>query len=367
MKRRAVTFMGLFVLLCTVISVDAGLVFSNVELVRFDYDQHLAQIDAQAHACPPSFWGKWVSQTKLQGKIKQALRTRLIEFQQRHEGARITAVSFKTEVIRSFFGRHQLDGCTRADAVYKVDFPASIEGSAPRVAEDIRSPKGTLKVGLRAGYPMISQLDAGVWHGAAVLFAQMIGAKVGKHVQFVELHNASQRLSAVKHGVVDVVISLLSYTDDRATQVELSEPYFTTGLLIGTTNIEAFQAVKKASELNKPSYRILVATGTTAETYARAHFPKAKIETVQTTPKLKIVLETMRQDKKDANVLFITDEVIAATWDIVTLQLDGKILLTDNERYVVAVKKGRTDLINAVNDVIRVNNIFQMYAELTAR
>ena len=69
----------------------------------------------------------------------------------------------------------------------------------------------------------------------------MIGAKVGKDVQFVQLHSANQRLSAVEHGMVDLVISLLSYTDDRATQVDLSEPYFTTGLIIGTTNIEAFQ------------------------------------------------------------------------------------------------------------------------------
>ena len=360
MKRHAVAFLSVFVLMCTVISVGAFIVFSNVEIERFDYDQQLAQIDAQAHACPPSFWGKWVSHTKLQGKIKQALRTRLIAFQERYAGTHITPVSFEAEVIRGLFSRHPLDGCTSAKAVYKVDVHSSVDGSA-------RGPNGALKVGLRDGYAMISQLEAGVWSGAAPLFAKMIGEKVGKPLEFVQLYSASQRLSAVEHGVVDLVISLVSYTDDRAKQVALSEPYFTTGLVMGTPNIEAFQSVARASKLNHPSYKILVGAGTTAEAYARAHFPRAKIEKVDTTPQIKTLLETMRQAKKDANVLFITDEVIAAAWDVVTLELDGKTLLTENERYVVAVKQGRTDLVNAINAVIRDENISQMYADLTAR
>ena len=108
MQGRAMMFVSVFVLMCTVISVDAFMIFSNVEIERFDYDQQLAQIDAQAHACPPKFWGKWVSHTKLQGKIKQALRARLIEFQERYEGARITPISFKAMVISSLFGRDPL-------------------------------------------------------------------------------------------------------------------------------------------------------------------------------------------------------------------------------------------------------------------
>ncbi len=367
MQGRAMTFVSVFVLMCTVISVDAFMLFSNVEIERFDYDQQLAQIDAQAHACPPKFWGKWVSHTKLQGKIKQALRARLIEFQERYEGARITPVSFKAMVISSLFGRDPLHGCTRAEAVYKVQFPTSVGGFALRSAKATHGPKGPLKVGLRAGYPMISQLDAGEWHGAAVVFAKMIGNKVGQPVQFVQLHSASQRLSAVKYGVVDLVISLVTYTDERAAQVTLSEPYFTTGLVIGTPNIEALQAVKSKAELNDPSYRILVAAGTTAEAYARAHFPRAKKETVNSTPKIKTVLETMRQENKDENVLIITDEIIAAPWDVVTLELDGKAFLKEDEQYVVAAKKGRTDLINAVNEVIRDNGISEMYTDLTAR
>ncbi|MEE9149100.1 MAG: transporter substrate-binding domain-containing protein [Candidatus Tectomicrobia bacterium] len=367
MRTLAVAFMSLVTIIFTAVAVDAGLVSSTVKLVRFDYDEQLAQIDAQAIACPPAFWGKWVSRKKLQGKIKQTLRTRLVAFQRSHKGVHIRPVSFKALVVSSFIGRSPHEGCTTASAVYRVDFPASAVAAVAPVTRSLPGAGDTLKVGLRTGYPMISQLDDGTWSGAAPLFASMIGAKVGKDVQFVQLHSANQRLSAVEHGMVDLVISLLSYTDDRATQVDLSEPYFTTGLVIGTTNIEAFQSVARASELNKPAYTILVATGTTAEDYARAHFPRAKIDTVPTTPQINVLLQKMRQEKPGAQVLCITDEVIAAAWDIVTLQLDGKTLLTDNDRYVVAVKKGNTDLINAVNDVIRANKISEMYADLTGQ
>ncbi len=367
MKRRAIAFMSVFVLLCTVIAADAFLVSSNVEINRFDYNQQLAQIDAQGHACPPKFWGSWVSDAKLRGKLKQAFRARLIEFQENNEGARITPVSFKATTISSLFGRNPLHGCTRAEAVYKVRFPDSDGGVVMRSAKATDSPKGPLKVGLRTGYPMISQLEAGKWRGAAVVFAKMIGEKVGQPVQFVQLHSARQRLSTVANDEVDLVISLVSYTDERAAQVALSEPYFSTGLVIGTPNIEALQAVKSKAELNDPSYSILVASGTTAEAYARAHFPKAKIETVATSPQIKTLLEAIQQKQKDARVLFITDEVIAALWDVVTLELDGKALLTEDEQYVVAAKKGKTDLINAVNKVIRENNISAMYADLTGR
>ena len=162
MRTLAVAFMSLVTIIFTAIAVDAGLVSSTVELVRFDYDEHLAQIDAQAIACPPSFWGKRVSQTKLQGKIQQTLRTRLMAFQRSHEGARIRPVSFKALVVSSFIGRSPHEGCATANAVYRVDFPASAGGGAvPPVAGSTHGAGGTLKVGLRAGYPLMSQLEDG--------------------------------------------------------------------------------------------------------------------------------------------------------------------------------------------------------------
>ena len=114
MRTLAVAFMSLVTIIFTAVAVDAGLVSSTVELVRFDYDEQLAQIDAQAIACPPSFWGKWVSRKKLQGKIKQALRTRLVAFQRSHKGVHIRPVSFKALVVSSFIGRSPHEGCTWA-------------------------------------------------------------------------------------------------------------------------------------------------------------------------------------------------------------------------------------------------------------
>lgn len=81
-------------------------------------------------------------------------------------------------------------------------------------------------------------------------------------------------IPALKTGKVDVVISSMTVTEERARSIAFSEPYIHTGicLLAG-----AGSDVQSIADVDKPGHKVVVRTGTTGAFYARDHFKVAQV------------------------------------------------------------------------------------------
>ncbi|MDM8551435.1 transporter substrate-binding domain-containing protein [Desulfobacterales bacterium HSG2] len=346
---------------------SAGLFFTDADVTQFEYNEKRGSIDAQAVACPRMFiLPKWVGGDTTTRLAKQALEKRIEEFEEDHpdlivrQPAPITT-QLKTSMFRS---AEKQNRCTVANVLYTVHHAES--GAA---AGAVTGGKPPLKFGVRPGYPMISQLDGSEWHGAAIIFAKKIARKLERKPVFVKLNDARSRFVALDNEMADVVISLITYTSERKKMASLSDPYFETGLIAGSLNTETAEEIRSQKQINRPEITMLVGKGTTAESYAKKHFGKAKLRGVSTTAKAYQEARKLEEQGKGRNLVFLTDEIIAAVWEgAFFLKLDGKTLLTTDDEYVVAVRKGDPDkLLKAINKVIKKEDISRKYENIAGR
>lgn len=362
--------MMIFFIMFFAAGARAGLFFTDADVTQFDYNEKRGTIDAQAVACPRMFiLPGWVGGDTTTRLAKQALEKRLEKFEKEHpdlivrQPAPITT-QLKTSVFRS---AQKENRCTVANVMYTVQHADSVSASPGEGtgAGGLRP----LKIGVRPGYPMISQLDGEEWNGADITFAKKVARKLGRPPAFVKLSDARSRFVALDNEMADIVISLITYTPERKKIADFSDPYFETGLVAGSLNTETGDRLRSKAQLNDPEITLLAGKDTTAETYAKENFPKAVLRTLGATVKIYEEARSLEEQNKGRNVVFITDEIIAAGWEgAFFLKLDGKTLLTQEDNYVAAVRKGDPDkLLKAVNTVIKEEDIPRKYKNIAGR
>jgi len=352
---------------CFATQAWGAIFFTDADVTQFNYNEKRGVIDAQAVACPRMLiLPRWVGGDTTTRLAKQALEKRLEKFEKKHpeliirQPAPITT-QLKTSIFRS---AQKENRCTVANVMYTVHHSDSVGTGGGGV-----SGGRPLKIGVRAGYPMISQLDGTEWNGAAINFAKKIARKLGRTPSFVKLRDARSRFVALENEMADVVISLITHTKERKKMADLSKPYFKTGLVAASLNVETAEKIRSKKDLNAPEITILVGKDTTAHTYAQKHFQKANIRAAATTVKVYEEARRLEEGGKGGNVVFITDEIIAAVWEgTMFLKLDGNTLLTSDDEYVAAVRKGDPGkLIKAINKVIKEEDISRKYNNIAGR
>ena len=186
----------------------------------------------------------------------------------------------------------------------------------------------------------IEGFEAGV---ARAIVAKILGA--APHVDFVQVTN-EQRIPALQNGSVDMVLSQITITPDRATQVDFSIPYYVTReaiLVLEGSCIERFEGLEHK--------RIAVTAGSISIRRMEASLPDAKL-----------LVEPLNAGCLDA---VAKGEADAASNDLINLELMQKrsgrsdryriIDLGDRfdpKPYGVAVKKGNTSLVALLNAAI---------------
>lgn len=81
-------------------------------------------------------------------------------------------------------------------------------------------------------------------------------------------------IPALKTGKIDLIISSMTATDERAQSIDFSDPYMKTGICL---LVKAGSNVQNVDDLNKPGRRIVVRSGTTGFIFARDHLPRADL------------------------------------------------------------------------------------------
>src|SRR5258708_15374952 len=104
--------------------------------------------------------------------------------------------------------------------------------------------------------------------GISVDMANELGKSLGKDVQIQNIP-FSGLIPALKTGKIDLIISSMTETPERAQSIDFSNPYLHTGLCL---LVRRDSPIQGAEELDKAGVKVAVKQGATGQTYARQHF-----------------------------------------------------------------------------------------------
>jgi len=157
-----------------------------------------------------------------------------------------------------------------------------------------------LVVGMELAYPPFEMTDAnGKPDGVSVQLAKELGKALGRPVEIKNM-SFDGLIPALKTGKIDLIISSMTATEERAKSIDFSDPYLTTGLCL-LVNSQVRGAT--IADFDQPGRTIAVKKGTTGHIYAASHIKQASLLVLD--KEAAAVLEVV-QGKADA---FIYDQM----------------------------------------------------------
>lgn len=202
-----------------------------------------------------------------------------------------------------------------------------------------------LIVGMELAYPPFETKDEnGDPTGVSVDFARAFGESIGREV---EIQNISWDglLPALQTGMIDMVVSSMTITEERGQVVDFSVPYANAYLAI-LVNVES--GVETVEDLNQTGKKIAVKIGSTGYIYATNHLTNAEV--IGLADESACVTE-VTQGKADA---FIYDQLtIYRNWQQ-NPDTTAAIFVPfqDVENWGIAVAKGNTALLDQLDAFI---------------
>lgn len=176
--------------------------------------------------------------------------------------------------------------------------------------------------------------------GVDVEVAKEIANRMGKKLVIKDVAFDSI-INEVKSGKADIGAAGISYTEERSKQVDFSNDYFTSKIVVIVKDNENEADFK---DLNNKT--IAVQLGSTADTYVTNNY---KNSTITRQKKYLTAIEDLKNDKVECVVM---DELPAK--EILQKNSNLKILsnVLSTENYGMVVKKNNKELMNVVNEVI---------------
>lgn len=201
--------------------------------------------------------------------------------------------------------------------------------------------KETLVMATNAEFPPYEYYDGDKVVGIDAEFAAAIAEKLGMELKIEDMAFDSI-IPAVQGGKADMGVAGMTVDEDRKTQVDFTDTYYTGRQVI---------IVKEDSTIAEPDdlagKKIGVQQGTTGDIYTTDDYGDENIERFN---KGMEAVQALQQGKVDAVVI---DDQPAKTF---VKENEGlKILETEyvEEEYAIALKKGNNELLEKVNKAIK--------------
>lgn len=237
--------------------------------------------------------------------------------------------------------------------------PVFAKPKAGRTVEQIKK-SGTIKIAVFSDKKPFGYVDEnGEYQGYDVYFARRIAKDLGVKVKFVPVEPAA-RVEVLETNKVDIVLANFTKTAERAQKVDFALPYMKVAL--GVVSKDS-ALVTKPEQLNGKT--LIVAKGTTAETYFSQNYPKVNLL------KFDLYADTYKALLDGRGDAFSTDNTEVLAWAIenpgYTVGIES---LGNLDTINPAVKKGNTDLLNWLNEEIKTlgkENFFHADYEATLR
>jgi len=202
-----------------------------------------------------------------------------------------------------------------------------------------------LIVGMELAYPPFEMTDTnGKPTGVSVDLATDLAKSLGRPV-VIQNTSFDGLIPALKTGKVDLVISSMTATAERAQSIDFSDPYLSTGLCL---LLKKDSAAKGIADLDKAGVKVAVKKGTTGHLYATAKLKNAEILVLD--KESAAVLE-VSQGKADA---FIYDQMSTyQNWQRNKATTRAILEPFQKESWAVGIAKGNDELKGKVNAFIK--------------
>lgn len=212
-----------------------------------------------------------------------------------------------------------------------------------RTLDEIKK-DGTINIGVFSDKNPFGYVDEnGNYQGYDVYFANRLAKDLGVKANYVSTE-AANRIEYLQTGKVDVILANFTVTDERKEEVDFALPYMNVALGLVSRNDNV---VKSLDNWNKDD-KIIIISGTTAETYLTENYPDIPLQKFDSYATAKEAFEN------GTGVAWANDntEVIAFS-----LQNDGYTVgipsLGSNDTIAPAVTKGNTTLLDWINEDIK--------------
>lgn len=206
--------------------------------------------------------------------------------------------------------------------------------------------RGKLIIGVKHDVPLFGLREpvTGNVDGFDVALGREIGKALGLREDQIEFPEAvtANRIPYLQEDRVDLVISTFTITAQRKEQIEFSRPYYQAGQSILVKNEDT--SINSVDDLNGKT--VCAQAGSTSERNVMEKAPQAEMVPLQ-------VISACVQALKDGRVDAVsTDDIQLAGFAARdnTLKLAGGQFT--REPYGVGIKKGRTDMVKFVDDLI---------------
>ena len=210
------------------------------------------------------------------------------------------------------------------------------------VAEEKDKP---LIVGMELAYPPFEMTDtSGKPTGVSVDLATDLAKSLGRPV-VIQNTAFDGLIPALKPGKVDLVISSMTATAERAQSIDFSEPYISTGLSL---LLKKDSTAKGIADLDREGVKVAVKKGTTGHIFATNNLKKAQVLVLD--KESAAVLE-VSQGKADA---FIYDQMsVYQNWQRNKETTQAILEPFQKESWAVGIRKGNDELKAQVNRFIK--------------
>jgi polar amino acid transport system substrate-binding protein len=204
-----------------------------------------------------------------------------------------------------------------------------------------RAAERKLLVGMELAYPPFEMRDErGEPAGVSVDLARALGAHLGVPVEIQNLP-FDGLIPALKTGRIDLILSSMTATAERAQSIDFSEPYLKTGLCL---LVRAGSDIQSIADADRAGRTIAVKKGTTGHLFASQQLKNARPLVLD--KESACVLE-VTQGKADA---FLYDQMSTlANWQRHRETTRAVLAPFQQETWAVGLRKGNDELRGKVN------------------
>lgn len=202
---------------------------------------------------------------------------------------------------------------------------------------------GKLIIGVFSDKAPFGYIDKdGNYQGYDVYFAERLAKDMGVKAEYISLEPAN-RVEYAKTGKVDIVLANFTVTKERAEQVDFALPYMKVALGVVSPKKDNITSIDQLKDK-----LLIVAKGTTAETYFAKHHPEVKLL------KFDQYTETFNALLDGRGAAFSTDNTEVLAWAMKNPDFKvGITSLGDLDTIAPAVQKGNKELLAYINDEIK--------------
>ena len=201
-----------------------------------------------------------------------------------------------------------------------------------------------LVVGMELSYPPFEMTDENNKPtGISVEMAQALANRLGKTLRIENIPFAGL-IPALKTGKIDLIISSMTRTEERAQSISFSNPYLHTGLCVLVSKSCDSNSI---TDIDQFGAKVAVKQGTTGHIYANANLKKAEILIFDKESAASL---EVAQGKVDA---FIYDQIsIYLNWKKHSDATRALLNPINSESWSIGIRKGNDGLATQVNQFL---------------